>query len=234
MSLTLSWHQFLLKQGRTFRSNLTKADISQIVTARNYFHATSLAPCVLYYLKTSETNTKFPATISFTIRKGVPRYAQHILWVAGWSHMYAVFKRCARGRFSRLFVAQMVLTGVITTMICRLGQGRLSDKIHFVGAAMYMIDHHILFYYLNTRPLYRGLFYGSFLLMSLAMAKKTLLEQAHNLSSEGECTNQDREKQLARVDKSVRQRLWWLELWVMLFENSLFASFVSGMTSRLV
>jgi len=66
--------------GYKFRSRLSPSDVAQIRKARDYFHLTSLIPLILYYLKTSEERTKFPATISFTIRKGIPRAAHHVLW----------------------------------------------------------------------------------------------------------------------------------------------------------
>ena len=65
-------------------SRLTARDEELLRSARRLYHACSVVPCLLYYLRTSESPTKFPATISFTIRKGVPRWTHHALWLAGW------------------------------------------------------------------------------------------------------------------------------------------------------
>ena len=76
---------------------------------------------------------------------------------------------------------------------------------------------------------YQRVFYGSFLAMSAAMVVRGIIEQQE-------------EKQRKKVDAAaVSQaqthavypytRMWWLELAIMVFENSLFVGFVAGMAS---
>ena len=55
-----------------------------------------IAPFVLYYLKTSEKISKFPATISFTCRKGIPYLAMAIFWSAGYMILVNIFKKCSQ------------------------------------------------------------------------------------------------------------------------------------------
>uniref|UniRef100_A0A6S8AS38 Uncharacterized protein n=1 Tax=Aplanochytrium stocchinoi TaxID=215587 RepID=A0A6S8AS38_9STRA len=232
----------MMYTGYKFRSRLSPSDVAQIRKARDYFHLTSLIPLILYYLKTSEERTKFPATISFTIRKGIPRAAHHVLWLLGWYSMYDVFHR-AGSRFSRLFAIQMWVTGVICTFICQLGQGKLSDAIHFVTATMYMIDHVVLFSYLKTRRIFRSAFYVSFLAMAAAMREKKRIHREHDLFSgeyslddidvnNGHSIAKEHEK-LSRLEPVIRNKIWWMDVFIMTFENLLFTSFVSGMTSGL-
>ena len=145
----------LAAQGVEFQRLLRPRDVADIIRARNLFQLSSLVPFVLYYLRTSESDTKFPATISFTIRKGPPKVAFAVLWAMGWSIMFRVFRRVGVGS---LFGAQMFLTGVLSTLVCSLGQntlGRLTDSVHFFSAALYMVDHHVLFGFLNTKRKYK-------------------------------------------------------------------------------
>mmetsp|Transcript_14740 Transcript_14740/g.18225 ORF Transcript_14740/g.18225 Transcript_14740/m.18225 type:complete len:157 (+) Transcript_14740:364-834(+) len=156
--------------------------------------------------------------------------------------MYDVFHR-AGSRFSRLFAIQMWVTGVICTFICQLGQGKLSDAIHFVTATMYMIDHVVLFSYLKTRRIFRSAFYVSFLAMAAAMREKKRIHREHDLFSgeyslddidvnNGHSIAKEHEK-LSRLEPVIRNKIWWMDVFIMTFENLLFTSFVSGMTSGL-
>jgi hypothetical protein len=67
-------------EGAALRFRLTPRAVRQLHRARALFHLCSALPCALYYLGASERPTKFPATISFTIRKGPPRWAHHAVW----------------------------------------------------------------------------------------------------------------------------------------------------------
>ena len=187
-------------------------------------------PAVLYYLGTSESKTKFPATISFTIRKGIPKWAQHMIWMRGWWHTYAVLSK--KGRFTSIFSKQMIATGIVATWLFPVGKSEAVDRVHFVTSALYMIDHICLLQLLGIRSIYKVGFYLSFLLMATALFFRKKMEQLARLPSEGDVDNNQlealREMQLKGPAK---RKLWWLEGAVMFFENSLFFSFVSGMTS---
>lgn len=127
--------------GVRFVSRLTADDWLALRRARDTFHASSFVPLLLYHA--FDENAKFPATISYSIRKGFPRLAHHAIWLAGWAQMAAIIRR--RGdSVTRLFAAQMLATGVVAVICCPLGRGRLSDKIHFIASGLYMVDHHVL------------------------------------------------------------------------------------------
>jgi hypothetical protein len=76
----------LSASGDAFRGRLTVSDVQQVGTARQLFLTTALLPGALYYLGFSPDGRrpKFPATISFTIRAGLPKIVHHIIWLAGW------------------------------------------------------------------------------------------------------------------------------------------------------
>mmetsp|Transcript_125404 Transcript_125404/g.287255 ORF Transcript_125404/g.287255 Transcript_125404/m.287255 type:complete len:192 (+) Transcript_125404:19-594(+) len=113
-----------------FRAQLTRADVRSVVLARNLFHASTFVPLALYHLKLSDDCPKFPATISYSIRKGVPRVAHHVLWLMGWAVMIKLFRK--RGdRWARYFAAQMISTGILAVIVCPLGQSAFRNKVHF-------------------------------------------------------------------------------------------------------
>lgn len=222
--------------GRQFRQSLTQRDIRTIIFARNSFHISTIFPLLLYHLRTSEPNPKFPATISHSIRKGVPKLAANLFWLVGWGAMLSVFVR--RGGIGRYFAMQMFVTGVVTTMVCPLGKGELSDKIHFVTAGLYMVDHHILFDFLNTASLYRRGFYVSFILFAWSIMRQKKIHAAAKVPP-AESTRWDsqeeyrRQLELAGLTPRLRLELVILDYAVMAFEYGLFVSFVSGMGTGL-
>jgi hypothetical protein len=221
-------------EGRSFRQSLTARDKSAIKLARNIFHASQYVPCLLYYAGTSELQPRFPATISHTIRKGVPKIVHHVIWLIGWYIWYGVLRRRGTSSF-RLFAQQMVGTGIVTTFICGVGQGKISNRVHFVGALFYMLDHILLLNLLNTARRYQVGFYTSFALMAAAITRSKELASAVGLGiEEAELWDETtRRQQIAKAPVKLRDQLWWTELYIMVFENALFTSFISGMTSGL-
>jgi len=217
-------------EGSALCDRLTPRDIRQLHRARALFHACSIIPCALYYFGTSERPTKFPATISFTIRKGVPRWAHHVLWAAGWACMGEVIRN-AGSQWVQRFTASMVATGVWTVVVFRLGHGRVSDLAHFIGAGVYMLDHEMLCSVFKVDTRYRAAFRVSFLLMLGALVRGHALERVAGIGGESRVSPAVRARQIAAAPLGVRRKLWRADLAIMLFENLLFASFVHGVTS---
>jgi len=203
--------------GAVFRSRLTPSDVNRIALARNLFHLTAiLPPCLYYFSRFGVDNPpKFPATISYTIRAGLPKWLHHLIWSSGWFAMYGLFHRYGDTRL-RVFALQMFCTGVVTTAVCSLGKSKLHDQIHSLGACLYMLDHHVLFRILDSKTSYMRVFYSAFVVMvsTMAVAKR----KYHWEESAG---------------NKVPSSLWWLELAIMGSENLLFSSFVSSMCSGL-
>jgi len=232
--LSNSWTQFR-KDGQDFRRSLTTQDVQKLKFARSLFHSCSVLPALLYYMGTVERPAKFPATISFTIRKGLPKHVQTLLWVSGWTTMGRIIQR-AGSKFIRKFCLKMFLTGVWTTQLFRLGQGPLSDVAHFGGAAIYMLDHAALFEILNTKPLFRKIFYSSFVALVVGCGGTRAMEIIAGLpmESDSDTSTADRARRLSNVNAKVRRKLFLWELLVMVSENLLFASFVQGMPSGIL
>ena len=81
----------------TFHHTLDERDLATLKLSRNIFHASTFLPFLLYHLRLSDEKPLFPATISHTIRKGPPRWAQHALWLAGWGALMKIFWRSKHG-----------------------------------------------------------------------------------------------------------------------------------------
>eukprot|EP00510_Aplanochytrium_minuta_P010060 CAMPEP_0184070822 /NCGR_PEP_ID=MMETSP0957-20130417/51327_1 /TAXON_ID=627963 /ORGANISM="Aplanochytrium sp, Strain PBS07" /LENGTH=72 /DNA_ID=CAMNT_0026371017 /DNA_START=450 /DNA_END=668 /DNA_ORIENTATION=+ len=69
--------------------------------------------------------------------------------------------------------------------------------------------------------------------MAAALRKKKQIQRDNNLSL-GEYTKDDhRHEKVKALHPETKNLLWRLEMFIMAFENLLFVSFVSGMTSGL-
>jgi hypothetical protein len=222
------------KEGIAFRARLVPRDVQDIRLARYLFHACSIVPPLLYYFGTTpiDSPSKFPASISFTIRKGPPKHAQLLLWVAGWAMLGRVIRR-AESTLLQKFTLKMILTGIWTTQLFRLGRNTFSDAMHFGGAGIYMLDHIVFLKLLKTRPKFQALFYASFLCLIASIGRLKRLEFAAKLPGESDATSntRDRARRVARLPSKLRGQIFWCELALMLSENLLFASFVQGMPS---
>ena len=98
-----------------------------------------------------------------------------------------------------------------------------------------MADHFVLFFLFGTTRSYRVGFWASFLCFGASLSMLRKMEKAYNIPSESEAVSSAARQKKLRSLLSPRQRLrvWLVELLVMLCENSLFISFVAGMTSGL-
>ena len=203
------------------------------MTAKRLFVLSSVLPPFFYYGGTG--TKKFPATISFTIRKGVPRFVHHALWIAGWYKMSKVV-RGAGNRMTKLFALQMFATGITSVVLCPLGKSETRNRIHAITAAMYMLDHFVLFDLFKTPRKFRYAFVASFLFFCYFLKRVKEFNKKHRLAAEGDDDSDvaRRQNQIHSLDKTHRNSLFISELFVMIFENSMFLSFTGGMTIGLV
>ena len=135
-----------------FRTALAPADISRIKLARDVFQCSWLLPLGLYFLLEPPPR-RWPITISWTIRKGLPKLAHHTCWLAGWL-LFVTAARHAGDALISAFMLSMFLTGALAIILCPIGQSPLQDKIHWVASLLYMADHAIVFGILGTPTIY--------------------------------------------------------------------------------
>lgn len=225
------------RSAAAFVGNLRHGDVGAIRRARRIFVASTFLNLALYYSPLSpdpvETR-KFPCTISWTIRKGLTKWANVVVWSAGWWQMLKTFAR--RGDLTaRLFSAQMYMVGLVVCFFAPVGQGPLRDRIHTVCAGLYFVYHCILFEYMQTAAVFRAGFYASFygFLHCLRNIRKVEADYGFLSESDWYTGTAQEQRNTARMNKKTAAQLWWQKLGQMIFENTMFLSFTVGMTSGL-
>lgn len=214
-----------------FELALTQEDAGLLRLARHLFHASTLVPLVLYHCRVSDAQPLFPATISHTIRWGVPRLVNFMLWISGWSVMLFVLGKRATSWLVIAFGWQMVLTGIACTQLCPVGSGGAREQVHVALAAIYMADHHFLCGLLRVRMPFQMGFYGGFAGLSLAMIAKGRIEERAGVGGIGEALVSETVRQGFAGQPRLAQLHWLARLAVMVFEYALFLSFVEGIGS---
>ena len=219
----------------TFFTSLSASDVRRLQLAKRIFLANSGLNAALYYggLSPDGRKVKFPATISWTVRRALPQKSNLLFWSAGWYLVGSVFAR--RGdRLARLFGLQMYCVGVVTLGICPVGASPLQDQVHFVAAGLYFVYHCVLFEYVRTRRTYQAGFYASFAAFLAAVAKIRSLEARHGFRAEADENSVSKSSGArAKLAPRVRRQLWQCELVQMLSENAMFVAFLLGVTSGL-
>lgn len=214
--------------GNSFLDSLTGADIQRLRAAQLLLVSALGLPLALYHAGTSEARPLFPNTISWSIRKGLPKHASHALWTIAWLLMLSVFRR--RGDFNtRMFALQMCAKGVITVLLCPASSEGIRWKIHKYGATSYLLDHQTFAWLLDIRPIFMLGFWACFLCSEVGSAISSHLLR----SVQPEARKQDIPPLLRSGTSSpqIRNGLWYAELMQMLTENGMFMVFVSGMLS---
>ena len=221
----------LVRTGKRFRASLTAADVATIKSARNYFIASQLIPELLYFVL--DAAPKFPCSISFSIRRGLPRWTQHAGWLYGWYLMSSVLWH-AGGPFLSFFGVTMFVTGFVGVCVFRLGDGStFTSAIHSYSAGLYMLDHVVLVEILGITAWYRRAFVGAMLITFATYAWKVRLERTNGIHGEVDDGGKAQLRELWRRAPSNARLLWWVELCFMVCENVLFLAFVGGMASGL-
>ena len=192
------------------RAALTPADLASMGFARDLFQASWAVPLAIYAALEPRPR-RFPMSISWTIRKGVPKLVHHILWLSGWALLAATLMRTGDVFVAR-FALQMFATGALTVIICPLSGRRVQDAIHWVSALVYMCDHVVMFGVLGTKPAFVSGFWACFAAMSV-------------------CTVAERRALAAGAPAQAQLRA--AEWGFMLGEYGLFIVFLCGMLSGL-
>ena len=165
---------------------LNPADRARVARARAIFLLNSATNLLLYYGGASpdgHTYAKFPATISWTVRRGLPQAINLLLWACGWWNMLRVFAR--RGdRMANLFAAQMFVTGISALWVFPIGVGPRVDAAHIAAASMYFVDHIFLFRFFRTAHRYRVWFYTSFASLLVALGRVRAIEKRYGFKAE--------------------------------------------------
>ena len=223
-------------QGARARATAGEGGLAHVITAQALFHLSMLVPMVLFYIfRLGDAAPRFPATISWTVRAGVPRYAQNSIWLCGWGYMGAFMAATGDGAM-QVFAVLMVLTGVVGVMFCPVGVSPRVDTVHYIASFINMLDHFVLLAYLNMTPEYClgfTLFLGVFIATTVQKGKMRKTLGVLVPTDAAVDTDAVYARLVARLGRDAQRKLFVVELMEMVYENLLFVVFISGMTSGL-
>lgn len=216
---------------------------SLLASAQTLFIVNQLTNFPLYYLPIfrsfgGDAEPKFPCSISWMTRKGLPRYSTLLLWLVGWSLLLrAFFKDGEFGAMSHndwyraAFMLQMFAAGFVT-VVCTPMKGKdvamgSTDALHCYAAMLYVFDHVVANEIMGvplTSPFGLAFAVTSFLCgtcQSLRASDDLVAKRLHARIFRGS------------TRLSLPSFLHLLEIGFMVNENALFLIFLLGMTSGL-
>ena len=227
-------------------STLSPRQYWLLSVAQMLFITNQLTNFPLYYLpglrgvggSDGKGSTKFPCSISWMTRKGLPRWSTLLLWNIGWACMLWAFIN--EGDLSTLvwpsdwlralFMLQMYATGFVVVVATpmqgpdvALGQ---QDALHCYAALLYVADHAFALQFVLGVDVFTSAYGCSFLLCT------ALCGLCQFLRADG-----DRAARIVYLRFLSSKMLsfatftYILEFGFMAFENALFLVFLCGMTS---
>lgn len=193
---------------------------------------------LLYYMGASEQQLKFPASLSYTTSRGLPRFVCLAFWLLGWFLFLTILdiQWSLNGKDLALFLfaAQMLVTAGISAWSNKPNQTRKYDLIHMGAAALYIVDHILLMELLAMRPEYKTGFYTCFLITAGSLYWGTSVKRNAGMPAKHASSAVEWQTLLAKLPAHQSCQLWWSELSFMIAENLIFTSFVLGLTSGLI
>ena len=124
---------------------MTAADLEELKAglqvAQLFFLSTFVAPTLVYYSTEPRADRRFPATISWTIRRGTSKFLHHALWLAGWACVINALQRSGETRAWVAFALFMVSVGIVAVVLSPIGFSERMDTIHNAASAAYMLLH---------------------------------------------------------------------------------------------
>ena len=158
---------------------------TMVQTGQNFFYYTFWVPAVVYYFFDPDSDRRFPATISHTIRCGPAKWTHHALWLSGWACVLTGMRLAGEALLWQAFAWQMVLTGVAAIVVFPVGESALGNAVHYAASLAYMVDHApMMVRWEMTWPHQTG-FYASLFLFLLVTASMRWLKVSHGLTHDG-------------------------------------------------
>ena len=221
--------EWWLAAGEEFRGSLSDADGRLVSLAKDLFLISLFAPLILYYVAGPDAGIpRFPVTISWTIRKGPPKWIQHAVWLSGWAVLlFLHFKTGDAVGFT--FALQFVFVGIQALVVHPVGVNWRVSKVHHQASAVYILDHIAFLSYYNVQPLYRRVFWFSLVAFFALTALLRLLTS--DLELDDRNWAQMRYQRLC-LEPGKRRQILVVEFLEMVFEYALIVAFVDGVDSH--
>ena len=83
-----------------------------------------------------------------------------------------------------VFLVQMFVVGVLSVILCPVGQSALQDKVHWWSSLLYMANHVPIFGILGTAPHFVAGFWASFALMGASYALEKSVERSASAAAD--------------------------------------------------
>ena len=221
---------WLSARGVEYRSQISACDLEYARWASYLFQASTLVPAIMYHcLNATDSPPKFPATISWTIRRGSPKHVQHTIWLTGWACLLT-----ALDGIGRILGVQMLLAGIAAIFMAPVGVSRKHDLVHYTGTFLYMIDHGLFIEYVGVPAFYARGFYGSLVLFFVATTGLSRCKAHHpRLVLAPDSSAADIRRKKKALPKARQGDIWRWEFAEMFFEYAMFLFFLSGMCEGL-
>lgn len=213
-------------------------------TAQQLFILNQLTNFPLYYLPGLRCvcggdgdKVKFPCSISWMTRRGLPRMSTLVLWNLGWLYMLRCFffdgdivAMDNASLWRAAFVLQMYATGFVTVVLTPMKGPDValgsSDALHCYAAMLYVFDHVVINEFVLGVSLRGSAFAWGFAASSLLCGVFQFLRadgDKHAKLLHRRCVGR-----FMRLEVFV----YVLELGFMITENLLFFVFLLGMTAH--
>lgn len=228
--LPLEWLSGVHERGAAFRSRLNAEERETVWHAQAWFLLSQYATLLLYYAGTAEQPCKFPASMSYTASKGLPKLAFLFPWLRGWWLLLGLLwdnSDCG----TLAFAGQMVGTGLFTLHFNRPGQSRLSNQFHLLGAVAYTTSHVPMLVFLGMTGVYQIAFFTAFLLAVMSFCSSRHAKRAAGLPPKYASSPSEWKAMLEAAGPMWHGQLWLSELAFMASENAIFTVFVCGIGS---
>jgi len=223
-------HDWLLSEGVDIRSKITPYDLVWFKISRNFLLSAVFLPTFLYYLGFGEKSPKFPASVSHIIRHGVPRWANVIMFLLAALSLQIPVNRIGDVRIY-FWLYYLLSTGFVWNVLCPNGRGFVTDIIHVIAVFLCLLGWGAMLYITNMGSIYVWLFKVFVILMCIFFWLRLVLEFELPGSTK---SFSERSVSKLNVKKSLKARIWGIELAFMLCEFGCITSLMIGCTSGLV
>ena len=219
-------------EGTRLRSNLSSWHVRSLHNAQICFVSSQYLPMLLYYMGTSEGQKKFPASLSYTTSRGLPRWTCLGCWLIGWFFFLRILDFQTDATILS-FAIQMILTAGVTAWSNRPGQSWHRDMIHMLAAVLYIADHVVFMELLAITSFYKSCFFASFLIAGMSLYWGRAVKVSAGVPLKYASSASEWYMLLGKLPVTLSKQLWCSEMCFMLAENLIFTSFVLGLTSGL-
>jgi len=221
---------------------MSPAQIFYITLAQRVFILNMVLNFLLYYMPPFKylcggdgDNTKFPCSISWMTRKGLPRYMTFGTWLPGWAcllHSYSLHEQ-SNALAIQIFGVTMFATGFVTCILTPIREDVAMgqrDTIHCIGASIYIVYHILAYEWVLGVDCFTGSnLYGLGLMLNLGMCGTCQYLRMNDNRVARALYESLAWKSPAQVRYS--SFLYGIELLFAFSENALFFIFLLGMTS---